>query len=65
MTVKCEPNNFRVASWRDSVNFQVVSCNQAVSRKSYQAALYRVFMISLRYFKSALHVKQNERNQVI
>ena len=53
VSVKCEFNNFRVASC-DSGNLRVGSCelwvnNQAVSWESYQSVLYQVCIIGLHY----------------
>ena len=69
LSVKWEPNNFRVASY-DSDNLQVVSYkstsqkgsrlwvnNKAVIKKLYQSALYQVCTIILHYFKLAFKTK--------
>ena len=45
---------------------QSVSCeNQAVSRESYQSALYQVCIISLHCFKSTCKIKQKQLGNII
>ena len=78
VTVKCEPNNFRVAS-SDSGNVRVTRVAQYNSTSLWFAScgfiikLWIGSLISLHYIKSAfsvyiissLHVKQSKKNKVI